>query len=105
MALFGLIPEITSEVTLKMSPEEAKTEAVGKALGLIGTTIGVVGTFMALSVNPAVKAQTTGAWSKLPKGIQENKTGVILFGAVGGAILLAYLIKSSSAKNLASRFK
>ena len=100
MALFGLIPDIASTVQLKMTPEEAKKEAIGKALSLLGTTIGITGTIMALSVNPAIKAESTGAFSKLPKGVQDNKVGMlILIGLLGAAGAYWYIARGMKKHN------
>lgn len=106
MALFGLVPDITSTVQLKMSPEEAKREAIGKTLSLLGTTIGITGTIMALSVNPAIKAESTGAFSKLPKSVQDNKVGVlIVVGLIGAGLAYWYIasgMKKSNARYVAA---
>lgn len=102
MAFLGLIPDIKSTVQLKMTPEEAKREAIGKALSLLGTTIGITGTIMALSVNPAIKAESTGAFSKLPKGVQDNKVGMlILVGLLGAAGAYWYISNGMKKHNTA----
>ena len=106
MALFGLIPDPpTSDVTLKLTPEEATREATGKALSLVGATIGAVGTIMALSTNPAIKSQTTGVMSKLPKSVQDNRVGLIVLAGLVGAGALYMLIRNSTAKQAAARYK
>ncbi len=106
MALFGLIPDISSTVQLKMTPDEAKREAIGKALSLLGTTIGITGTIMALSVNPAIKAESSGAYSKLPKTMQDNKVGtLIVVGLLGAAAAYWYIsrgMKKNNAKYIPS---
>ena len=43
---------------------DAQREAMGKSIALIGTTVGAVGTIMALSVNPTFKGRR-GAHSKI----------------------------------------
>jgi hypothetical protein len=85
----ALIPTFPPEgVTLKLTAEEARREAIGKALGLVGTVIGVTGTLIALSVNPAVKGQLSDIYSKVPKTVQDNK---ILY-LVGGGLLAAFIV-------------
>ena len=100
----GLIPTFDKDVILKLTPEEARREAIGKALGLVGTVIGVRGTLMALSVNPAFKATATAAWEKAPKELKDNKTGTLILAGIGGALFLAWLIKSKVAKQSAERY-
>jgi len=51
-----LTPDITAPVTLKLSADEAKQEALGRTLGLTGALVGLVGAGMALQANPAVRA-------------------------------------------------
>ena len=46
MAFFGLIPDFSKGAVLRLTPTEARVEAIGKALGLVGTTMGVVGTLL-----------------------------------------------------------
>jgi hypothetical protein len=75
-------------VTLKLTAEEARREAIGKALGLVGTVIGVTGTLIALSVNPAVKGQLSDIYSKVPKTVQDNK---ILY-LIGGGLIAALVV-------------
>jgi hypothetical protein len=104
MALLGLIPEIPNGVTLRLTPAEARTEAIGKALGLIGTTMGVVGTVMALTANPAVQKQADGAFTQLPKSVQDNKITAAIGASVLGALALAWYIRSSSKKEAKSRY-
>lgn len=100
----SLLPTFDKDVILKLTPEEARREAIGKALGLIGTVIGVTGTLMALSVNPAFKATAAAAWEKAPKQVKENTTGTLILLGVGGAIALAWLIKRKTAKQAAERY-
>jgi hypothetical protein len=100
----GLIPTFDKDVILKLTPEEARREAIGKALGLIGTVIGVTGTLMALSVNPAFKETANAAWAKAPKQIKENTTGALILAGIGGALFLGWLVKNKVAKQSAERY-
>jgi hypothetical protein len=84
----SLIPSFPAEgVTLKLTAEEARREAIGKALGLLGTVIGVTGTLIALSVNPAVKSQLNDVYSKVPQTVKDNK----IIYLVGGGLLAAFI--------------
>lgn len=105
MALFGLIPDFSKGVTLRMTPNEARIEAIGKALGLVGTTMGAIGTVMALTANPAVKETTDGVYSQLPKEVQDNKIIVIMGLSALGAIILARRIRIMSQNNSKARYK
>lgn len=51
-----LIPDFTGSVTLKLSPEDARREAIGRLLSLGGAGLGLVGGLMVLQANPAVKS-------------------------------------------------
>lgn len=84
----ALIPTFDKDVVLKLTPDEARREAIGKALGLLGTVIGVTGTLMAMSVNPAVKDSLTSAYAKVPQTVKDNKTAYL----IGGSLLAAFLI-------------
>lgn len=105
MAFLGLIPTPTTSVKLTLSAEEAQREAVGKALMMIGTTIGLVGSMYQLSVNPSIKAKAEGLWAKLPKSMQENKIQTFTIMGVGGALLLAYLIRRATQNLADTRYK
>lgn len=105
MAFLGLIPTPTSTVKLTLTPEEAQREAVGKALMMIGTTIGLVGSMHALSVNPSIKAKAEGLWAKLPTSMQQNKIQTLTIMGVGGAFLLAWLIRNATQNLSDTRYK
>jgi uncharacterized membrane protein len=51
-----LVPEFKGPVTLAVSAEDARREALGRTLGLVGAGIGVTGAMLYLSANPALKA-------------------------------------------------
>lgn len=102
----AIIPTFPAEgVTLKMTADEAKREAIGKALGLLGTVIGVTGTLIALSVNPAVKDQASSVYAKVPQTVKDN---MVLY-LVGGGILAAFVaykwIGSGVQKQSLGRYK
>jgi len=100
MAFLGLIPEYQSDVQLRLTPEEAKKEAAGRALTLMGSVIGMVGGVMVLSVNPAFKQQAKGAWKEMPPEVQQNKTAVI----IGGSLVLASIAYYGFKKKTARRY-
>ncbi len=54
-----LVPDITKPVTLKLTADDAKREALGRTLGLAGAAVGLIGGVMVLSANPAVRAAVT----------------------------------------------
>ncbi len=102
----AIIPSFPPEgVTLKLTAAEAKREAIGKALGLVGTIIGVTGTLIAMSVNPAVKQQASDLYAKVPKTVKDNS---LLF-LIGGGVLAAFVaykwIGSGVQKQSLGRYK
>ncbi|NEN87964.1 MAG: hypothetical protein F6K48_03180 [Okeania sp. SIO3H1] len=90
MAFLGLIPEVDRTVDLRMTPEQVKREATGRALALIGSTVGMVGGIMILSTNPAFKQEAQGVWKNLPPQVHQNKAGVIIALGLGASALIAY---------------
>ncbi len=94
MALLGLLPDIPKKgVALRMTPTEARTEAIGKALGLVGTTMGAIGTVMALTANPAVKQTAEGVYSQIPKEVQDKKILIMMGVSAVVALLIARRVK------------
>ena len=69
----------------KLTPEEAKREALGRGFAMVGSAVGLVGTAMLLSINPAVKSAAASTFRRLPPAAQRNKALVGL--AVGGLIV------------------
>lgn len=100
----ALIPTYTQDVVLKLSPEEARREAIGKALGLVGTLIGVTGTLIALSVNPAVKAQAGDLYSKVPKAVKDNQTAILIALGLGAAAAAYWWIGRGVKKEALGRY-
>jgi hypothetical protein len=99
MAFLGLIPEYDSSVELRMTPQQVKREATGRALALMGSVIGMVGGIMILSTNPAFKQEAQGMWQQLPPKVQENKAGVIIAMGLGVAGIVAYsLMRGNQAR-------
>ena len=84
MALFGTINK-PQTITLKITPAQAKREALGKALAMIGGTVSIIGSSMVLSNNPAFKEPATGLVKSLPPVLQENKIPLV----IGTGIILA----------------
>ncbi len=102
----ALIPAFPPEgVTLKLTADEAKREAIGKAIGLLGTVIGVTGTLIAMSVNPAVKSQLSDAYSKLPTKVKGNSTWLLVGGGLVAAWLAYKWIGSGVQKQALGRYR
>lgn len=55
-----LVPEFTKPVTLKLTADDAKREALGRVLSLGGAAVGILGGVMVLKVNPAARALLKG---------------------------------------------
>ena len=51
-----LAPDFTGPVTIKLSTDDVKREALGRTLGVAGAIAGITGAVMYLSSSPAVKA-------------------------------------------------
>jgi len=90
-----LVPDITKPVRLQLTVSEAKQEALGRTLGLVGAGVGLVGAVMVLSASPAVRAAiSSGAGVNLTvpaaqakremlgKALAAIGTSVGLFGTV-----------------------
>jgi hypothetical protein len=101
-----IIPAIPPEgVVLNLTAEEAKREAIGKALGLVGTLIGVTGTLIAMSVNPAVKDQASAAYARVPQSIKQNQTLILVGLGLVGAFVAYKWIGSGVKKQALGRYK
>jgi hypothetical protein len=99
MALAGLIPDPPKGgVKLTLTAEEAKREAMGRALILLGSTVGIVGSSLVLMNNPLVKAKVDTFWNKTPTWVQNNKPFVIIGVGLLGAGVLTYLIRKGVVK-------
>lgn len=72
---------------------DANREAMGKSIALIGTTVGAVGTMMALSVNPTFK----GSHGKKAKIL-----GILALGGIA-AWGVSYYLKRSGQTLVAPR--
>lgn len=103
MAIIPPIP--ASGVTLNMTQQEAQREAIGKALSLFGTVIGLTGTIIALSVNPAVKDSVSGTFAKLPASVQKNTIPLLAAGGLLAAFLVYKYIESGTNKQALGRYK
>lgn len=88
MALFGLIPDDTKEVNLRLTREDATKEATGRGLMMVGGTLSIIGGMMVFSVNPVIRDQTEGVWQSMPGPIQRNK-GLAVVGLGLGIALLS----------------
>lgn len=69
----------------QLSDAETKREALGRSVAMVGSIIGLIGTGMLLSVNPAVKTAAGNTFRRLPASVQRNKTLVLV--AVGGLVV------------------
>jgi hypothetical protein len=64
-----LVPNITKSITLDMTADDVKREAVGRTLSMAGAAVGLVGGLMYLSASPAITgAYTIGEGVKLTLG-------------------------------------
>lgn len=98
MALFGTINKPKS-ITLKITPAQAKREAMGKALAMIGGTVSIIGSSMVLSNNPAFKEPVTGFAKSMPLILQENKIPVIIGVGVVVALGARWMLKRKILKH------
>lgn len=96
MAFLGLIPDVDKAVELRMTPDQVRREATGRSLALMGSVIGMVGGVMILSTNPVFKQEAQGVWKRLPPGMAENKTAVVIGLGLGIAALVAYNMRRSA---------
>lgn len=102
----AIIPPIPAGgVTLKLTQQEAQKEAIGKALSLLGTVIGLTGTVIALSVNPAVKDATSGAFAKLPASVQKNTMPLLIVGGLVAAFVAYKWIEKGTTQQALGRYK
>ncbi len=93
---------MASEVTLKISKEDAVMESAGKALGVIGSAIGITGAIIAMNANPGFKQLTGGI--QLPKEAQQYRTGLLVVGGLAAAGVLFLLVKKQVAKQMSTRY-
>lgn len=77
---------MTTSAAYRLTDSESKREALGRGFALVGSLVGVVGTGMLLSINPAVKSAAGAAYRRLPATSQRNK---ILGLTVVAALLMA----------------
>jgi len=77
---------VTTELATSISIDDANREAMGKSIALIGTSIGAVGSILALSVNPTFK----GSRSKKAKIV-----GILALGGLAAWGVTAYLKKTN----------
>lgn len=100
----SLIPTFDKDVILKLTPEEARREAIGKVLTIVGGSIGLLGALTVLTVNPAFKSTAASAWEKAPDSLKKNTTGTLILAGIGGALLLSWIIKNKLAKQAEQRY-
>jgi hypothetical protein len=77
---------MTAELSTSISIDDANREAMGKSIALIGTSIGAVGSILALSVNPTFK----GA-----RGSKVKIIGILALGGLAAWGVTAYLKKTN----------
>lgn len=76
---------IAPQPTAIYTVTDANREAMGKSIALIGTTIGAVGTIMALSVNPTFRGS---------HGKKAKIAGILALGGVAAWGVYTYLNRS-----------
>lgn len=77
---------MVTELTTSISIEDANREAMGKSIALIGTSIGAVGSMLALSVNPTFKGS---------RGSKAKIIGILALGGLAAWGVTAYLKKTN----------
>lgn len=87
---------MTTPAAYRLTDSETKREALGRGFALVGSLVGVVGTAMLLSVNPAVKAAAGSAYRRLPASSERSKViGLVLIAGLlmagGGAVYMRKL--------------
>jgi hypothetical protein len=94
-----LVPEFTKPVTLKLTADDAKREALGRVLSLGGAAVGILGGVMVLRANPAaqalLKGGQAGTLTMTAKQATQDATGKALaligtaVGAAGSVMVMA----------------
>lgn len=96
-----LVPDITKPLVLRLTPEDARMEALGRTLGLAGATAGIIGGVMILTANPAFKAvvsKGTGlSMTLLPGQIKQEAWGKVL-ATLGMGVGLAGTVLTMTAQ-------
>lgn len=72
----------------KLTDAEAKREAIGRMLALVGSGVGLAGTAMLMSINPQVQGAASGAMRRMPVALQRNR---MLVGVAASAAVVAVL--------------
>ncbi len=92
-----LIPDIKKPVTLKLTADDAKREALGRVLSLTGAGVGILGGAIVLTNNPAFRqALNRGGPIKLTMSVQQAQQDALgkslaLIGTavgMGGSLLV-----------------
>lgn len=92
-----LIPDIKKPVTLKLTADDAKREALGRVLSLTGAGVGILGGVIVLNANPAFRAALNrGGAVKLRLSVQQAQQDALgkslaLIGTavgMGGSLLV-----------------
>lgn len=87
-----------ADTVIKLSADDARNLAIGKALSLIAGVVGVVGGLYTLSTNPVAKDRMKAVWGKLPVPIQENKVFTFTLAGFAVAAILGKLVVNSQKK-------
>jgi len=102
-----LTPDITSPVTLKLTADDVRREAIGRILSVSGAGIGLAGGVMILAANPALRgAVTEGKGQTITLSIADAKKSALgkslaLIGAsigVAGSLVVMSTNPKSKAK-------
>jgi hypothetical protein len=92
-----LVPDIKKPVTLKLTADDAKREALGRVLSMTGAGVGILGGLIVLNANPAFRAALNrGGAVKMTMSVQQAQQDALgkslaLIGTavgMGGSLLV-----------------
>jgi hypothetical protein len=101
-----LTPEITAPVTLKLTADDVRREALGRIMSISGAGVGIAGGILILMANPALKgAVAAGQGQTITLSIADAKKSALgkSLALIGTGIGLAgsLLVASSNPKSKA----
>jgi hypothetical protein len=101
-----LTPDITAPVTLKLTADDVRREAIGRILSLSGTGVGIIGGVLILMANPALKgAIAAGQGQTITLSVADAKKSALgkSLALIGTGIGVAgsLLVMSSNPKSKA----
>jgi hypothetical protein len=86
----------TTPMTLTLTPAQAKRDALGKALAIVGMTTGVVGSALVMTTDPTTKSKLTGVYQRLPASVQAHKSWMAYGLAAAAVAATWYLIRNQN---------